>query len=166
MRTIMMAAAWAGVMGMADGGNVARADDHWLGVNGTLEVGPVLSMGGSVRFEQRAGRTTWLVRGGMMIGAELEGRGFEAGLLHVGVRRYWGAGVAQGPYVSLEAGGTAMRFPRYLDDFNESLGTEWRLAPSASAAVGGKLGPVDLGVALMFPFIGIGAYVGFDFARW
>ncbi|HEY5937652.1 MAG TPA: hypothetical protein VIU61_23555 [Kofleriaceae bacterium] len=133
---------------------------HRFGVDGMVSYGPVVTLGGSLRYERESGLVLRLgyLRAQVI---ESEDNGADVGLAQIGYRRYAG-----GFYVHAEIGGAAIRFREHPDPFDDVRHpAEWRALPSASVGLGGKLGRTDVGLSLAFPAVGIGAHLGFDFAR-
>jgi hypothetical protein len=133
-----------------------------VGFDGLATIGIVLAKGASVRFEQRVTSDGYLtVRAGLYQGfllADDDGASdFSAPVGTIGYRGYSG-----NFYVAIEGGIAGIRQHRWVDDDNKHHGVNWFALPSASLAIGGKLGVFDLGVTTGFPFVGIGAYLGFD----
>lgn len=133
---------------------------HRFGVDGTVSLGVVASLGGSLRYERESGllfRISYL-RAQVI---ESEDNGADVVLAQIGYRRYSG-----GFYVHAEIGGAAIRFREHPDPFDDvTHPAKWRALPSASVGPGGKIGRTDLGLSLPFPAVGIAAHLGFDFAR-
>jgi hypothetical protein len=133
---------------------------HRFGLDAMASIGPVVTLGGWFRYEHTNGLVLRLagVRGQVI---ESEDNGADALIGHIGIRGYWG-----GFYLYAEAGGAAIRFREHADPFQDDRHpAEWYALPSFAAGLGSKFGRTDLGVSVLFPAVGIGAHLGFDFAR-
>jgi hypothetical protein len=133
-----------------------------FGVDGQVSIGFVVAIGGSVRYERRVKSEGYLtLRAGLYRGALLEdASSFTAPLANIGYRGYFGH-----VYLAIEGGIAGLRKDRWVDDDNDAHGVRWIPLPSVSLAIGGKISIVDFGVTALFPFVGVGVYLGFDFVR-
>ena len=136
------------------------AKAHRIGIDGMVSIGPIVTLSGSLRYERESGLVLRLgyFRAHAM---ESEDDGADVVAAQIGYRRYSG-----GFYVHAEIGGAVMRFREYPDPFEDmTQPARWYALPSAAVGLGGKIGRADLGCAVLFPTVGGGVYLGFDFAR-
>jgi hypothetical protein len=153
---------------------VAAADSNTLTLEGNAMASIfALTESGSLHYEHRFDNDAWTGRiaAGIAEGFFLEEDDVPTIPLFgafVGYRHYWGPHF----YGEVEAGVGAVRQPRRIvgDDLDDgpkhSVGIKWTALPDSQMTLGGKFGPVDIGVFTSIPFIGIGVQVGVDFARW
>lgn len=141
-----------------------------LGVDGLAAIGLIVEAGGSLRYERAlGGGSALLVRGevaqGVLVRADDDPAGITLFTIDLGYRHYWG-----GFYVDLELGAVAGRRPGHVEDPSaptpKLVPPRWWPYVSARAGIGGKLGPIELGIGAMIPTFGVGVHLGFDFASW
>jgi hypothetical protein len=135
--------------------------DRRIGIDGSMTVGLAFLFVGSLRYEVgiKGTSSTGLLRLGGGTGAVFadENSGRDVLMAHLGYRWYYGAA-----YAGVEGGLVGLRASRF-SDFGRSTGVKWDAGPNFSAGVGVKLGPVDLGVSLLFPLASIAVSLGIEF---
>ncbi|HEY5937653.1 MAG TPA: hypothetical protein VIU61_23560 [Kofleriaceae bacterium] len=134
-----------------------RPVTHRFGVDAMQSIGLFVTQSGWLRYEHA--KMGLVVRLGGARGAPLEGPERDAVVAHVGIRSYIG-----GFFLYAEAGAAAVYKQRWTQ-FDETEPAEWSAIPSFAAGLGGKIGRFEIGLSALFPALGVGLHVGFDFLR-
>ena len=142
------------------------AEDNRLAIDAWLGGGLLVGVGASLRYERgRVGGTTGVVRFEVVGAADLADSRYSdrnAFSLLGGGRYYFGT---RG-YVVGELGVAVLRYPGH-DDFElGSSPTTWGFGVAGRLGIGARLGRVDLGIAVNAAALGVGVYLGGDFAIW
>lgn len=150
---------WVLLIGLCRVAQAEPARDT-LGFGGEALGGPVVWLGGSVKFEHRFEDSSvgLVIRGGAATGVVIiadEGGEFTRFKGTVGVRRHWDVG-----YIGAEAGWVGIREPRFRDG-DEVHGIKWSSIPDLELEAGLQIDPVDVGI-FVAP-IGAGVRLGFAF---
>lgn len=135
-----------------------------FGVDASASAGPIFAAGGSVRGEHPLAAHHALVgRLEYLAAVSIYSEGGPAASvmsMRVGDRRYWG-----NFYVAGELGVSVIYRPAWNDaELGDMHAAKTSVLPSALAGLGGKLGPLDLGLELVFPTLGVGVHLGFETA--
>ena len=135
-----------------------RPVTHRFGVDAMQSIGLFATQSGWLRYEHA--NMGLVVRVGGARGFPIEGPEYDAVAAHVGIRSYMG-----GFFLYAEAGAAAVYKHRWLEINDMTEPAEWSAIPSFAAGLGGKIGRFEVGLSALFPALGVGLNVGFDFLR-
>ncbi len=135
-----------------------------LGFDAMVSLGPVVTGAASLRYDAGTDHHRFIARLGGLVGLTLGGTELASVLGHIGYRAVGGRF-----FLGLEIGGAVIREDVPYDSAGspEDPPPAWNLWPSGTVTLGMKFRTEhargEWGVAALFPFIGIGFFVGIDF---